>query len=123
MHLVAAHSGHNNLLVARFELRSLVGATGCVPFRIRVRAGACKSATRNDLILRALRVSVEHALENLTNTRRVSSLRRERCARDVGGHGMVWHRTPGVVLRGWLRKPDITSISGQAPVAECCGNS
>ncbi len=32
---------------------------------------------------------------------------------------MVWHRSPGMVLWCWLRKPDIACVPSQLPTLEC----
>merc|ERR1712176_1080921 len=83
---------------------------------VRVRSDARKLAIRHDLVFLANGVPSKIVLKNLADSRSISRLGGKGSPGDVWRHGLPWHRPPGVILWGWLRKPHVASIATKAPV-------
>ena len=75
-----------------------------------MRPGAGEATTRHDEVLVANRAAIEEALEDLPDSGRVASLRRQRRARNVRRHPVMRHRPPGVVVGRRLGEPDIAGV-------------
>merc|ERR1712070_908721 len=105
----------NSLLV----LCGLLRSTCSVALVVAQSACTSKRTILCNRILTADGLAVEMALKNLTDTFCIAELGRQRSARDVRGHAMVGHRTPWVILRCWLRKPDISSIACKLSIFQC----
>ncbi len=62
--------------------------------------------------------SLEPALQDLADPRRVASLGREGRARHVRRHAVMRHGPPRVVRRCRLGEPDVTGVPGQLSALE-----
>src|SRR5215210_6159722 len=60
----------------------------------------------------------EEGHQALADACSVAPLGFERGARDMRGHGVVWHRAPRVVRRGWLGIPDVAGVAAEVSLFE-----
>src|SRR5262249_23046478 len=90
---------------ALLETWRVLGATSCIPGTVRMCPGAGQFAGIDNQILVADRAAFEPAFEDLARARSISRLCRQRRARSVRRHAVMWHGPPGMVLRWRLREP------------------
>src|SRR5208283_160759 len=103
---------------ALLELCCFLGALRRVPGAIGVCAGARELALIDDQIFVADGPALEIALQDFARAGRVTRLRGERRAGDMRRHAMMRHAAPRMVLRCWLREPDIARIAGELAAFE-----
>mmetsp|Transcript_24986 Transcript_24986/g.77147 ORF Transcript_24986/g.77147 Transcript_24986/m.77147 type:complete len:208 (+) Transcript_24986:64-687(+) len=104
------------------EFLGFVGAAGGVAFGVGLGADAGELAVHGDDVLVADGLAGEEALEDFADAGGVAVLGREGSAGDVGGHGVVRHGAPGVVLGSGLREPDVSAIAGELSGLEGAGD-
>src|SRR5688500_5948333 len=85
-------------------------------------AGAGKLTGIHDQILFADWPSFEEALQYLADAGGVAGLSGERSPGGVRCHAVPGHRAPGMILRRWLRKPNVTGVTGELPAFQRPGN-
>ena len=83
-----------------------------------MRASARELALIDDQIFVADWPALEIALQDFARAGRVTRLRGKRRAGDMRRHAMMRHAAPRMVLRRWLREPDIARIAGKLTAFE-----
>src|ERR1700745_1788302 len=83
-----------------------------------MRARSREPALVDDEILVADWPALEIAFEDFACARRVACLGRERCARDMRRHPVMWHSAPRMIFWGWLREPDVSRIACELTALE-----
>ena len=79
-------------------------------------------ATVDDQILVSDRSTLKPAFEDFARAGSIPSLRGQRRAGDVRGHAVVRHAPPSMIVRRWLREPDIPGIAGEMAALEGADN-
>ena len=103
---------------AFLEADGFFRSAGCVACAVGMCADTGELSCADDKVFIADRVIVEPAFENLPHASCVARLRRQAGARNMRRHAMMRHRSPWMVDRCRLRKPDIARIASQLAAFE-----
>src|SRR5258708_4385239 len=114
----ACHSRTPGMCIAH----GLFRASRCIPNTVGVGTCSGKLSFLDNKILRLNGPFGKPAFQNFTDTRSVTCLRRKRRASHMRRHAVMGHCPPRMILRGWLRKPDIARIARKLPAFECTDN-